>query len=203
MKTPADVAAAVDAGADAIGFVLAPSSRQVPAALVHRLADGVPVSTYAVTVDLTPDEVEPLLSATGVTGLQPHGAHAVEAATVADGLGLDVLFPVRVDGPVRPGEAGLGFRPLLDTAGTLHGGSGHTFDWDLIDHDGAEFVLAGGLGPDNVAAAIADALLSTQMTLNRGRLIGLWFDRAIAKRTGKAGHIRRIDLRVRARVEDS
>ncbi len=157
LRTPDDVAAAVEAGADAVGFVLAPSPRQVPAGLVARLAEGLAVATFAVTVDLHPDDVEPLMAATGVTGLQPHGAHAAEAATVAAGLGIEVLLPVRVDGPVRPGQAGLGFRPLLDTAANVHGGSGRTFDWGLIDQDGSEFVLAGGLGPDNVAEAIAAA----------------------------------------------
>ena len=54
-----------------------------------------------------------------------------------------------------------------------------------------------------VAAAIDDALLDADLSLSRGRLVGLWFERAAARRTGKAGRVRRIDLRFRARVEDN
>ena len=45
--------------------------------------------------------------------------------------------------------------PLLDTyrAG-VHGGTGEVFDWDKIPDLARPFVLAGGLGPDNVAEAI-------------------------------------------------
>lgn len=155
LRTEAEVAAAIDAGADAVGFVLAPSPRRVPPELVARLAADVPVATYLVTVDLHPDDVEPLLRLTGASGLQPHGAHAVAAATVATLCGAQVLLPVPVTDRVRPGAAGAGFRPLLDTPSPRHGGTGRPFDWSLIDLDGAEFVLAGGLGPDTVARAIA------------------------------------------------
>ncbi|MEX1279505.1 MAG: phosphoribosylanthranilate isomerase [Acidimicrobiia bacterium] len=155
LRTEAEVAVAIDAGADAVGFVLAPSPRYVAADVVARLVVDVPVATYLVTVDLHPDEVEPLLRRTGATGLQPHGAHAVAAATVATLCGAQVLLPVPVTERVRPGSVGAGFRPLLDTPSVQHGGTGRSFDWALIDADGAEFVLAGGLGPDTVARAIA------------------------------------------------
>ena len=53
-----------------------------------------------------------------------------------------------------------------------------------------------------VAAAISDTLVDADLTLSRGRLVGLWFERATARRSGTAGSARRIDLRFRARVED-
>ena len=47
--------------------------------------------------------------------------------------------------------------PLLDTyESTRHGGTGSAFDWSLIDGVQRDFVLAGGLRPDNVAQAIAE-----------------------------------------------
>ena len=154
LRTGADVAVAVDSGADAIGFVLADSPRQVTPDDARRLGAGAPVATVAVTVDLHPDDVAPLLEATGVAMLQPHGRHRFEAAAVAASLGRGVLLPVPVSGPVRPGDVGHGHMPILETAGSLHGGSGQTFDWSWIERDGSDFVLAGGLGPDNVAEAI-------------------------------------------------
>ena len=58
-------------------------------------------------------------------------------------------------------------------------------------------------GAKAVAGAIGDALLNADLALSRGRLVGLWFERASARRSGKAGRVRRIDLRFRARVEDN
>jgi phosphoribosylanthranilate isomerase len=44
---------------------------------------------------------------------------------------------------------------LIDTpAGAARGGTGRTFDWDLVRGLPGRIVLAGGLGPDNVAEAV-------------------------------------------------
>ena len=53
------------------------------------------------------------------------------------------------------------------------------------------------------AVAVSDALDGAELTLTRGHLVGLWFERARARRDGTAGRYRRIDLRFRARVEDN
>lgn len=52
------------------------------------------------------------------------------------------------------------------------------------------------------AAAICDALDAAAPVLSRGRVVGLGFERATAKRSGSTGQGRRIDLIFRARVED-
>lgn len=62
---------------------------------------------------------------------------------------------------------------------------------------------AGYAGAKQVAAAISDALVGAPLSLSRGRLIGLWFERATARRSGKAGKVRRIDLKFRAHVDDT
>ncbi len=54
----------------------------------------------------------------------------------------------------------------------------------------------------DVAAAVCDALAGAAPVLSRGRVVGIWFERARAMRTGSAGEGRRIDLNFRARVED-
>ena len=59
---------------------------------------------------------------------------------------------------------------------------------------------AGFLAAKTVAVAISDALTGAQLTLNRGRLVSLSFERALARRLDE-GAIRRIDLTFRARVE--
>lgn len=75
-------------------------------------------------------------------------------------------------------------------------GALHTITISVVT-DGAGFQAA-----KDVAAAISDALDDSDLSLSRGTLIYLNFDRALAKLEG-TGAQRRIDLRFRARVEDN
>jgi phosphoribosylanthranilate isomerase len=151
-----DVAAAVEAGADAIGFVVAPGSpRRVTEARVRDLARTVPVLAVLVTVDLPPRALLAAVERTGAGGVQPHGRHRRESAAAAQQEGLFVLHPLAIRTAVDVGEVAEGQTPLLDTyrAGT-HGGTGEAFDWTVIGQLDRPYVLAGGLGPDNVSEAI-------------------------------------------------
>lgn len=151
-----DVEVAVAAGADAVGFVIAPESpRRIEPASVAELAAGIDAVRVLVTVDLEPSALVEAVGVAGVDGVQPHGRHSDLAAVAARDLGLFVLRPVAVrdylDLPALPAEV----IPLLDTYRPgRHGGSGETFDWQLAERVPGPFVMAGGLGPDNVAAAV-------------------------------------------------
>ena len=59
---------------------------------------------------------------------------------------------------------------------------------------------AGFSSAKQLAGAVCDGLINAPLALTRGALIGLWFDRAQARRMSDGS--RRIDLRFRARVED-
>jgi phosphoribosylanthranilate isomerase len=152
-----DVEVAVIAGADAVGFVIAPQSpRSIDLVLARRLADGVEAQPVLVSVDLTPDEVLATAHAARISGVQPHGRYAAEASRAAVAAGLFVLHPIPVTDPFDPPPVADGAVPLFDTADVRrHGGTGRTFRWDLVAGYEGDFVIAGGLGPDNVAAAIA------------------------------------------------
>lgn len=159
LSTPPDVAAAVAAGADAIGLVLAPSVRQIDVSTARSLVALSSVMAVLVTVDATPDEVVALAASTGASGVQPHGKFSQQAAAAASGKGLFVLQPVSVGG-TRPdlSQIPLSHVPLLDThAAELRGGTGRQFDWSLIPTGERRFVLAGGLSSENVAEAISTA----------------------------------------------
>lgn len=157
LRHHADVEAAVAAGADAVGFVLAPSPRRVTAQQARSLGEGLEVLRVGVTVDLAPEEVLPAVEAAGLDAIQPHGAHRREAAEVATSAGLMVLYPIAVRGPVDLGTAPPGSIPLLDTYDReAHGGTGRPFDWSLVVGVQERFVLAGGLHPDNVEEAIRE-----------------------------------------------
>ena len=151
-----DVAAAVEAGADAIGFVMAPGSpRRVTEASARELVRTAPVLAVLVTVDLAPRALLAAVEHTGAGGVQPHGLHRRESAARAQQEGLFVLHPLAIRTAVDVGEVAEGQTPLLDTyrAGT-HGGTGEAFDWTVIGQLDRPYVLAGGLGPDNVSEAI-------------------------------------------------
>jgi phosphoribosylanthranilate isomerase len=151
--------AAIEGGADAVGFVLFPGSpRFLAIDRATSLMDGVPIATFIVTVDLTPAEALVAAEYTGARGIQNHGLYATEVAAEAVDAGYLSLHPVRVglEGPELdardiPDQS----MPLFDTASANdHGGTGVVFDWNVLTEPGRPFVLAGGLGPDNVAQAI-------------------------------------------------
>lgn len=162
LSSPGDVSAAVEAGADAVGFVVAEGSpRQVSIERAAALIDGLPVLTVLVTRDATPAQIQSLIDATGAGGVQPHGLHAAEAAAAAADAGWFVLRPIAMGGAMpQPDPAAVREPqvPLLDSAAdTAIGGTGVRFDWTKIPALNRRFVLAGGLDPGNVAEAITAA----------------------------------------------
>jgi phosphoribosylanthranilate isomerase len=161
LTQPEDAVAALAAGADWLGFVVAAGGpRQIGAERMAAIVDALPgVVGVAVVASVGPDEALALARRAHAARLQVHRADP--AAWPAD-FPLPCSFVTGVDG-----EGGL-HGPLappphlvqLDTAhATLTGGTGRSFPWARARGivDGRPFVLAGGLGGDNVAAAIAAA----------------------------------------------
>ena len=153
LRSGSEVEAAVAAGADAVGFVLyEPSPRYVAPADAQALAADAGALTVAVTVDLDADSLLHAAEVAGVDAVQPHGRHAAEACRAAVAAGLAVLRPVKASSALDlagiPGDE----LPLVDS--DVIGGTGAAFDWDWLDGVDRRYVLAGGLGPDNVGEAI-------------------------------------------------
>jgi phosphoribosylanthranilate isomerase len=149
-----DVRAAVEAGADAIGFVnIQQSPRFVTVEKVRELVAGIDIPTVLLTIDVAPKDAVPTLDRAGTTGIQPYGHHARETARIAAAAGYLTLFPQ--DAAQALNLADVPGIPLIDapTEGRL-GGTGLTFDWSVVAGIEHQFVLAGGLGPDNVRAAV-------------------------------------------------
>ncbi len=150
-----DVEVAVETGADAVGFVLADSPRRVSPATARALGAGLPVDTVLVTVDAEPDQLMRWVEGTGASGVQPHGRFAQAAGDAALAGGLFVLHPVSMSAAVDLAEIAADRIPLLDTFQPGRpGGTGTPFDWSLTEGMERDFVLAGGLSPDNVVEAI-------------------------------------------------
>lgn len=152
--------AAITSGADAVGFVLADSSpRSLQVDQAAKLAARSTVPSYVVVVDELPHRAIELARRVGATGVQAHGTHATSTARIAVEEGFDVLRPIPVGTHGVIGHlADLDPRayPLFDTATNEHGGSGRTFEWAQLASVDRPFVVAGGLGVDNVRALIAE-----------------------------------------------
>ncbi|HEV2809730.1 MAG TPA: phosphoribosylanthranilate isomerase [Acidimicrobiales bacterium] len=153
----ADALLAVAMGADAVGFVFAPSPRQVAAQLVRDIVRRLPpeVLTVGVFRDEAPERVVDVLGSTGLTAAQLHGREtAQETRWVRERVAV-VLKGFAGGDPAIALAADYGAdMVLIDSASP---GSGKVFDWSLAEDvpSGQRLVLAGGLTPDNVAEAMA------------------------------------------------
>ena len=89
----------------------------------------------------------------------------------------------------------LGPETATDASDTGGDGAWHRFTVSVVTES------AGFQAAKDAAGAVSDALHGADLSLNRGRLVGLWFLKAVAKR--QSGGRRQIDMTFRARVEDS
>jgi phosphoribosylanthranilate isomerase len=159
LRTEQDVAVAVEAGADAIGFVFSSSPRQVEVGQARSLAAQIPahVLTVAVVNGVPAAAAGRFALDAGLGAVQLHGDYPRSAFAELADLPLRLLrattLGVRTD--VRTGAYGEDML-LLDSPVP---GSGDR--WDLAQLESArpqgKWLLAGGLTPENVGAAVAAA----------------------------------------------
>jgi phosphoribosylanthranilate isomerase len=144
------VSAAVTAGADAIGFVFAPSKRQVTAQQAARIARGVPRSVLRVAVMQHPSQA---LVDEVCTVLEPD----VLQTDASDLAGLRVPTHVQLLPVVRDGNDPMSPLPVRVLYEGKVSGAGETANWKAARTlaESTQLVLAGGLHARNVAAAIA------------------------------------------------
>lgn len=145
------VEAAVSAGADYIGFVFAPSKRQVTLDQAAELAKLIPSHIQKVGVFVSPSQSE-LLEAIDKVGLDLVQVHGQVADDLFDDLPCASIHAVQVDGNGHVPNSRADY--LLFDAPVA--GSGQTFDWGQLDTTelAQPFFIAGGLNEDNVEEAI-------------------------------------------------
>ena len=153
-----DALLAVAMGADAVGFVFAPSPRQVHPEVVRDIVKRLPpeIITVGVFRNETPERVIDVVGRTGLKGAQLHGGETAEDLRLVR-LRVPFLIQALPAGDARLAGAGTGPESadvvLIDSQAP---GSGEVFDWSLAEGapDGVRLLLAGGLNPDNVEQAI-------------------------------------------------
>lgn len=115
---------------------------------------------------------------------------------VAELVGDAVFDAMPVTAPAGVHVA-LGAEDVRDASDVSGAGSRHDFVVSVLSgaDEGAGFAAV-----KRAAAAVADALDQGQLVLSRGQLAGLWFLRAVARRSGN-GAGRQVDLTFRARID--
>ena len=149
-----------DAGADFIGFnFYKPSKRYVAPVLAETISQSLPedIVKVGLFVDADRSYVVEVLQKVSLDILQFHGA---ESESFCQQFGLPYWKAITVIDEKSVQQAEKNYPSaqalLLDTPTDLHGGSGKSFDWQLIPNDIKKpLVLAGGLNSQNIGAAIA------------------------------------------------
>jgi phosphoribosylanthranilate isomerase len=167
-----DVAAAVAAGADAVGFVFYPRSPRFvepgqAAALIAQLPPF--ISAVGLFVNASVDEVAAVLRHAPLAMLQFHGDETPEqcaAIAAAPGIRRPFMRAARIGAATQPEDLlkyELAYRTaspffsalLLDTLVDSYGGSGEIFDWSVIPEElASRVVLSGGLNAANITDAL-------------------------------------------------
>jgi phosphoribosylanthranilate isomerase len=152
-----DALLAVAMGADAVGFIFAPSPRQIAPSVAGDIAKRLPseVLTVGVFRDQSPQRVVEIMEQTGLRAAQLHGRETPEDTAWVRRRVRTVIKVFSAGDPAVSDAAAYGADVLMLDAASP--GSGQVFDWRLAEGvpAGQRLLLAGGLGPDNVAEAIA------------------------------------------------
>ncbi len=166
LTSDVDLAAAVDAGADAVGVVSAvpvDSPREVDPATAAELLAGVPpfVTATLVTMPSSAERAVELVRTVGPDAIQLHGEWTPdELSFIRAETERKVLLAIDADDPARAEEFdGVADALVVDSADESGaGGTGETHDWADTGELGARLttpiVLAGGLTPENVVEAV-------------------------------------------------
>jgi phosphoribosylanthranilate isomerase len=168
LKTPEALDAALEAGADMVGFVFfPPSPRHIGYEVARVLAARVRgrAQKVALTVDASDEQLGAIVEALAPDMLQLHGKETPDRVVVVrTRFGLPVMkaLPIaeRADlSPIRSYDK-VADRVLFDAraprGATRPGGLGRSFDWQLLEHltIGVPYMLSGGLDADNVGEAL-------------------------------------------------
>jgi len=170
IREEAHALAAVKVGADFIGFVFAPTRRQVSPAKARKIVDTVKKSSSAIKpvgvfVDTPASEVNRVADFCGLDWVQLSGNESWEycrqiarpiikairiGQRLREEINTELTVRLKTLSPQR-------FITLLDSqVEGKYGGTGITFNWRLAQQVAKEFpvIIAGGLNPENVAQAI-------------------------------------------------
>ena len=153
-----DIIYAVNMGVDALGFILAESPRQVSLEKVREVTQNLPpfINRAAVVVNPEPKEVAEIEKSGLFDYIQFHGSEQPEMLknTVLKSIKAISIAGKEDLAEVKKYKESADYL-LFDTKiGSQSGGTGESFDWSLISEVELPYILAGGLGADNIEEAL-------------------------------------------------
>jgi phosphoribosylanthranilate isomerase len=155
-----DALLAVALGADAVGFVFAPSVRQIAVQKVYDITRRLPpeILTVGVFRDEHPKRVVEMTQSAGLRAAQLHGHESPDDVAYVARHIRTVIKAVTAGSVDAVRASSFGTSMVLVDAPAP--GSGEVFDWSLAGElpEGLNVILAGGLNPENVASGIAQVL---------------------------------------------
>jgi phosphoribosylanthranilate isomerase len=163
LTTPQDAAAAIDFGADALGFNFFRGSRRFVGDNIDWIGE-LPGTADKIAVVVNPswDEANRIAGVRGISALQLHGKETPDFCRrlKAEGIRFEKAIPVTGIDPLTNIPDFFTRTVLLDSSAFGEfGGSGRTFPWEIgrrfvEDNPHLQVVLAGGLTAENVAEAV-------------------------------------------------
>lgn len=157
-----DALIAADAGAAMLGFVFAPSRRRIEperaADITARVRAEYDILAAGIFVDESAEEMNRVAGLCGLDYVQLSGGESEEVVAQLQVQAIQVIHmreDVQGEDLLRRSQATAAQIVLLDTAQVgSYGGTGTTFDWHRVPALPRPWILAGGLNPQNVGAAI-------------------------------------------------
>jgi len=155
-----DAAAAVDMGADLLGFNFYPKSkRYITPAEAIVIIDRLPtfVDIAGVFVNATAEHIKEVSEKCFLNWIQLHGDETPDFCDSVFSPGARIIKAIRVRTTTDIDKAQQYYTDaiLFDAFDSQsYGGTGKSFDWDMIDHIHKRIFLAGGINPQNAVPAV-------------------------------------------------
>ncbi len=155
-----DARAAVDMGAELLGFNFYPGSpRYVTRKKVLEITNRLPafVDVAGVFVNSSLDEIKDTIEECGLNWVQLHGDEDTQFCRSLLSINVKTMKAIRVKNGTDIKKASDFYTDaiLLDAFDCdAYGGTGKSFDWNIIGHIGKRIFLAGGINPNNVEKAV-------------------------------------------------
>ena len=155
-----DAVAAMDMGADLLGFNFYPASPRYltaedAAAIINRLP--ALIDTAGIFVNSSFEDIRRIMDTCSLDWVQLHGDESPEFCKSLNSVDVKTMKALRVkeESDIKEAENFFTDAILLDAFHPeRYGGTGLTFDWNIVGHIGKRVFLAGGLNPDNAAEAV-------------------------------------------------
>jgi len=155
-----DAAAAMDMGADLLGFNFYPKSprfitTEKASDIINKLPGFIDIAGVFVNASL--EQIQETISRCQLDWVQLHGDESPQFCRSLGSLNVRTMKALRVKdkSDIQQAENYFTDAVLLDAFHPeKYGGTGLTFDWNIVGHINKRVFLAGGINPDNAAAAV-------------------------------------------------